>query len=332
MSDKKRFWNFSAKDLVYIIIIAVGLFFGYRMYKDLSADIQQSRIEYKQISETLARAENEMVTKAELEAFAKQTGVDLSSIKKDLKGLGADLSAIGETVASIEGQVEENSNSDDTIPHDPDPQPEECELCDVHNYTAAIQVKDVKIGEMPHARVEFDASEVAPWTIKTDDVDVKVTTVLGESDEDDVTIFYHTVSMFNKSRPELADEEFKLKITSSKFVQTLDNTKEFYWWAPHLDLSIDSNFLLDAGDTDFYRFGGSLGFNVMAYGRTKNDNDWRFLRLGVGITSREQPYLSIEPARYNLGRFLPVINDLWLGVGAMYNGNWGLTLSIGTTL
>jgi hypothetical protein len=301
------------------------------MYKDLSAQVQQSHVAYKQISETLARAENQMVTKSELNAFAKATGIDLKAVKKDLKSLGADLSAVGETVASIKGKTIADGESDETIPHDPGEQPKDCKLCDTHGYTAAIQAKDVKVGEMPHARVEFDASEAKPWTIKSDDIDVKVTTVLGEGDEDDVTVFYHTVSMLNKSRPELADKEFKLKITSSKFVQTLDNNKEFYWWAPHLDLSLDNSFVFDAGD-DFYRFGGSIGFSTMAYGRTINDNDWRFLRLGLGINSKENPYATFEPVRYNLGKFIPIISDLWFGAGVLYDGNWGLSLSIGTTL
>ncbi len=324
--------NFQLKDIVYLLIIGVGLFFGYRMYKDLSMDIQQSRVEYKQISETLARAENEMVTKAELVAFAQQTGIDLGAIKRDLRGLGADLSAIGETVASIDGQIEENQGSDDSQEHDIPDQPEDCPLCDLHSYTRFIQAKDVKLGEMPYARVEFDASKIAPWTIKSDDIDVKVVTVLGEGDDDDATVFYHTVSMLNKSRPELADKEYKLKITSSKFVQTLDNNKEFYWWAPHLDLSFDNSFILDIGDEDFYRFGSSLGFSAMAYGRTVDDNDWRFVRLGVGLSSMENPYLTLEPVRYNLGQFIPIISDLWLGVGVMWDSNWGLSISIGTTL
>ena len=332
MSSKKSFWSFSAKDLVYIVVIGVLCFLGYRIYSDLKADIQQSHVAYSQISETLARAENQMVTKAELEAFAKETGVDLRAIKKDLKGLDADLSAIGQTVASIEGQVEENQGSDDVIEHNPGDQPENCELCDVHGYTAATQVKDISLGEMPHAQVQFDASKNKPWTIQSDDVDVEVTTVLGESDKEDVTIFYHTVSMFNKSRPELAGKEYKLKITSSKFVQTLDTSKEFYWWAPHLDLSSDNLFILDSGGDDFYRFGGSIGFSVMGFGRNKSDLDWKFIRLGVGINSNESAYVSLEPVKYNIGKFIPLISDLWIGAGILWDSNWGISISLGTTL
>jgi hypothetical protein len=185
---------------------------------------------------------------------------------------------------------------------------------------------------MPHARVEFDASKDKPWTIRSDDIDVKVTTVLGEEDKDKSLVFYHTISLLNKSRPELAGKEFKLKITSSKFAQTADSPKQFYWWAPHLDLTLDNGFILGVGDKDFYRFGGSLGLSVMGYGRSKNDLEWKFIHLGVGLNSKEHPYLTFDPVRYNIGKFIPLISDLWIGAGVIYDGGWGVGISIGTTL
>ena len=126
------------------------LFFGYRAYKDLSAQVQQSNVAYSQLSETLARAQNKLVSKAELQAFANSTGIDLGRIKQDLVALGADMTAIGQTVASIEGSLEENQDSDDSQEHDIPDQPEVCDLCDIHRYTAATQAKDVKLGDMDY--------------------------------------------------------------------------------------------------------------------------------------------------------------------------------------
>jgi hypothetical protein len=70
----------------------------------------------------------------------------------------------------------------------------------------------------------------------------------------------------------------------------------------------------------------------MAYGRTVNDNDWRFIRLGAGVTTKENWFLELDPVQYNLGRYIPLISDLWLGIGVAYDGSWGLGISIGTTL
>ena len=327
----KDFWKFSAKDIVYILIIGVIVFFGYRAFMDLQAQVEKSNIAYKQLSDTLARAQSEMVTKAELNQIATTIGVDLGKIKGDLSKLDARLRAVGETVASIEGGINSDQGSDDSIDHDPGQQPEECKLCDIHEYTASIQVKDVKIGSMPHASVEFDASREKPWTIRYDDVDVKVKTIVGEQEkENGHLVFYHTISLVNKSRPELINKEFKLKVVSSEFKENISTEKRFYWWAPHLDLNFDNNFSLS--EKDLYRPGTSLGFSVCAYGRTKSDNDWRFIRIAVGINTNKNPYLLVEPARYNLGRYLPIMNDLWIGLGGFYDGGFGVSISIGTTL
>ena len=330
MSDKKVFWGFGAKDLVYILILGVVCFFGYRAYKDLSAEVLQSNIAFKQLSETLARAQNELVTKAELNVFAKMTGIDLSKIKTDLKKVGADLSAVGQTVATIEGTIQSGQGSDDTTDHDTPDQPQSCKLCDLHNYTASIQAKDVMLGKMPHARVEFDASKDKPWTIVNDKVDVEVTTIVGKSDKENVDVFYHEIALINGSRPDLAGKKFKLKIVSSEFKQTLSGNKEFYWWNPIVDLGIDIDLSLKTEPT--FLGGSSLGFSFLSYGDTKNSLDWKFLRLGAGMSYDKNLYLTIQPAQYNMKNLLPFISDMWIGVNCMWDGNWGIGLSISTNL
>lgn len=331
MSKTKSFWSFSAKDIVYIlIIIALGVL-GWKVYRDLKAQVQESQVAFRQLSDELARAQNELATKAELNQMAQDMDMDLDAIKRDLAKLGADINAVGETVASIEGSVHEDQGSDDTQGHDPGEQPENCKLCDVHGYTAETQIKNIQLGEMPYGKVSFDASENKPWTLQYDDIDVNVKTVVGKQDkENGLMIFYHTITTTNKSRPDLADKEYKLKITSSEFKQTLDKTKEWYWWAPKVDLQVDGLLLLE-GPTKG-RFGASLGLSAMGYGYTGNRLDWRILRVGVGLHSNEQPYLSMEPVKYNIGKHIPLIDDLWIGAGATWDGHWGGSLSIGTTL
>lgn len=323
-------WNFSVKDIVYLVLIIGLCIGGWMVYKSLKQEVQQMSVSYKQLSATLARAENNMVTKQELSAWAKEIGADLGKIKKDLKDIGAELAAVGETVATIDAKVEANQGSDDTASHDPPDQPDECELCDIHSYTATVQAKDVDIGEMPHARVEFDASKDKPWTVKSDEVDVKVTTVVGEMDEDEPLIFYHTISTINKSRPELAGKEFKLKITSSEFKQTTDNNKEWYWWNPKLDLAMDGGIVFR--DEAEFVAGSSLGMSIASYGRNKDISDWRFVRIGAGINYDKNLYVSFQPCQYNLAKVIPLVSDLWIGASVMWDGAWGATISIGTVL
>jgi len=287
---------------------------------------------YKQLSESLARAQNELATKAELQSFAKEVGVNLSEIKKDLKSLGADIKAVGETIASIEGSIHNNQPSDGTVPHDPGEQPTQCSLCDTYEYTKAIQYKDLSLGKMPYGQAQFDASKDKPWSLVYDNIDVKVKTIVGQQDTDNgLLVFYHTISTENKSRPELAGKEYKLKVVSSQYKQTTESTEEFYAWSPHLHLGITNGFMFGVGD-NFYRFGADLGLTIMGYGRTKDDQEWRFIKLGIGLNTKENPYLTLEPVLYNIGKFLPLISDLWVSAGALYDSHWGIGLSIGTAL
>ena len=71
---------------------------------------------------------------------------------------------VGHAIEGMQGFFPDTTiwiDADVVIPHDPGEQPEQCELCDTHSYTKAIQGKDIKLGEMPFARVEFDASGLA---------------------------------------------------------------------------------------------------------------------------------------------------------------------------
>ena len=321
--------GFSYKDIFYIFIIGALVVVGYFKYRGLMESLNRQEIAYKQLSETLARASSQMVTKTELEKLAKELNIDIGSIKKDLADLNAQLVALGTTVATIKEQVE-TGGSDNQVPSENGPveSDESCKFCDVHGYTAKTQIKELKLGKMPYGTVSFDASKKKPWTIKYDAIDIVVDTVVGK-DKNNQLIFYHTISTINKSRPSLLNKKFKLKVVSSIFKQTKQTQKRFYWWAPHISIGIDQGFPFR---NPSYVLGSSLNFSVMGYGLTKDDNDWRLIKIGVGYNTRQKPYFSVIPFEYNIGKMIPLISDLWIGVGVAYDSNWIGIFSIGTTL
>jgi hypothetical protein len=186
------------------------------------------------------------------------------------------------------------------------------------------------LGEMPFGKASFDASNEKPWTMQYDDISIKVKTIVGEMKDDGLLIFYHTISMLNNTRPELKDKEFKLNVVSSEFKQVFDNSKEFRLWSPHVDIAFDNIFKFT---DDPYTPGASIGFSIMSYGRTANDNDWRFIRIAGGINSQEKFYATFEPVQYNLAGLIPLISDMWLSIGYITNfSTHGISLSISTTL
>ena len=331
-----KYINFKVRDIFYLVIIAGVIFFGWRALSGLNTQLESVHIEYKQLSDTLARAQNDLVTKQELQAFAKQLGLDLNSIKKDLNGLDAKLIAVGQVVATIDGKLIQDQTPDDQIDHDPPIQPDTCKLCDIYGYTTKKLGLDISLGEAPIGEVWFDASKATPFSTQYDTIDVKVDTAIGQQDDTDkhegTMVFYHTISLVNKSRIDLAGKEFKLKTTSSEFKQLLEKTSQFYWWAPHLDIGIDNSFA-PTSET-IYNPGASLGFSIMGYGQTKNDLSWKFIRLGAGVNLESQFYLTLAPVAYNIGQFIPLISDLWISIGPTWSidNQWGISISLSTTL
>ena len=321
--------KFEKKDIIHLSLIAILAFFGYRMWSSLHEDLAQARIDYKNISDTLARAENQMVTKTELANWAKAHDISLKEIRDDLNSIDGKLEAVGETIATIEGKIDSDQSSDSSTDTGIPDQPDECKLCDIHGYTSRKETKNFTLGNMPAGKCEFEASKKNPWTITQDQIDISIKTTLG-STKDGLYIFHHEVGLLNKSRPELDGKIFKLKIVSSEFRQTNKTTKDFFWWAPTLDLSLDNQ--ISFGTIIEYKVGVSLGFSFLAYGYSKKDTEWRFARLGLGIDTDKEIFISLEPVRYNIGKLIPIIDDLWLGVNGIYNGDWGIGITLGTNL
>lgn len=103
--------------------------------------------------------------------------------------------------------------------------------------------------------------------------------------------------------------------------------KQFYWWAPHLELG-------GAAGADFKGSGRGLfylGFSPFAYGLTRNDNTFRLLQIGVGYDG-SLPILFVSPAGYNLGEPLPLITDLWIWPSFGISDVYMVLINIGKTL
>jgi len=325
-------WNFSIKDIIYLIVIGIigfALAKNYITMSSISNRLMEHDISFKKITDSIARAETKIVGKEELENFLKGTELSVNKIKKDLQKMEADLSAVGKTVASIEGKIESDQSSDNSVSHTPPDQPSECKFCDIYEYTTQLQKKDIKIGEMPYGTITFDASKAKPWSLKYDDIDIIVNTALGLTKEKR-RIFYHAIYLKNKSRPELKDKQYTLKLTSSEFVESIPFPTKWHWWAPSIDISIDN--MLTSENMGRYDLGASIGFTFLALGGTPEYSNWRFARLGLGFNTNGKIFGSFEPARYNLGDKLPLINDLWLGLNLIYTGKWGAGISVGTRL
>lgn len=121
----------------------------------------------------------------------------------------------------------------------------------------------------------------------------------------------------------------ELELSKFEVLKAEDLPNKMMWWNPKLDLGIGGgiNQLLQPTLT------GELGFSISSWGKTEDDITWRFFRFGVGTTNHGFS-LTASPAQLNIGKFLPLISNLWVtpfgGVElrAPITGHFGLGLSV----
>lgn len=120
----------------------------------------------------------------------------------------------------------------------------------------------------------------------------------------------------------------ELKLTHLDILTSNNLPKRMMWWNPKVDLG------LGIGITSNVKTGwiAELGFSTSAYGITKDDITWRFIRFGMGVAPGGMS-LTFSPVQLNIGKFLPLVSNMWLTPYAGYNlgrsvGHFGLGLSV----
>jgi len=120
----------------------------------------------------------------------------------------------------------------------------------------------------------------------------------------------------------------KVELTSFKVIRSEEAKSQMFWWAPHLDLSLGYGL---SGTLD-HGFQGEIGFSFSGYGKTKDDLNWRFIRLGAGLLRGNRATATISPVQYNLGKNIPFLSNLWIvpGVGMdLTSRTWMTNLTLG---
>jgi hypothetical protein len=122
------------------------------------------------------------------------------------------------------------------------------------------------------------------------------------------------------------------KFNINKFTVVVEqpNAKQWFWWAPHIDIGVIGGAKLTPPD---FIFGGSIGFSPFGFGLTINDLDWRFLRISLDL-SNNLPGVGITPVLGNIGQPIPLLSNLWVGPHLTYlpPEGWALSLFIGAVL
>jgi hypothetical protein len=242
-------WEWSIKLGHILVLIALVVFgsLGYWLYTSLNSKIEAAHLESKKISDYLIRAESDIVTKKQLDELANNLGIDIKKVREDLASLDAKMIAVGRVVANIKPQDwHPKPSTTVAVPTAVPTQPEACNPLTgaiPDRYCGVDVLTDLEFGGLKYGQLKFNSSMEPPWQEKTDEVDIEVKTIVGSQKKTGLLTFHHEIDLVNKTNP----ARVKLKDLTSEYDNTPigTETKRWYWWAPHLNLTVEPILTFD---------------------------------------------------------------------------------------
>ena len=311
---------------VAIVAIIAALLFIVKSQNDIiqrQKMIEQSFIEQKELVNGITRSQSSLMTKKDLETWAKANKIDLDPIKKDLDTLGASVEGIQTVKVQTPGYKGANLPSTKETPN-PDPVVVDPDNPDPFGYLNKRQ--ELKLDEpfgnatVPFGSVGFSAWKENPWDLQIKPREYGVDTVLGVN-EDGQHIPYTKVYVSVDGKRQ------EVKISESKWREVLPENR--FRFDPRLYAGMD-------GGVYFTKVSGAatpnLELSLFSYGKTKSNPEWTFLGFGLGyeMVSKELAIV-LTPVAYNIGKPLPLVDNVHLRPTLMATpkGDFGIMLGVG---
>ena len=184
-----------------------------------------------------------------------------------------------------------------------------------------IYTKDAEGKEFPVAWAMYHANHVPEkkWKTGTYPIEYHQRIVLAENE--DRSDSYVEAWIENNKQKETRGQQYPVDVKDITWVKKVYSDKKFMF-NPRASMS------MVGGNEEVFP---GLGLSWFSYGKTKRDMDWRFLNMGVGGSSTDF-FFHISPLEYNVGEFLPVVENIFfgpnIGLSSDTDTNYGLSVSI----
>lgn len=312
-----------------LISLIIVVFYFYKQIHEENINLRNEIVEFKNISETIARSSVKWVTKDDLNNHLKNilTKDEVDIIKKDLSILNSRLFSVGQTVGTIRSHIVKLENSTKEGPENQVVVCNDGRIIDVYGYTKKAQIKElIDSNAAPLASVQFNASKDKPWSYEVFKRDYKISTVIGKKDSGQLTFhqkLQYVVPEVDKNKT------YNIDILSSEFSQTqLKNS--MFWFNPILDFNVFlGGEIYKFNNNENISYGVDAGLSLSSYGETRADSWFRLFRLGIGYDfGRHLVGLSVAPIMFNAGKPLPLLTNLYIGPRLSVDSS-GLLLNVG---
>ena len=285
-------------------------------------------------------------SKKDIERLIKESGLDLKVIERDLKKLDSDLQGVQRLVVNSQGFSGTNLGSTDSAKGTNDDgtevQPPMATCTDgttvtcPDDYGHLTNVRMYSLQEpfgdrqVPIGQVGFSAWKEKPWDVTVYPREYQVTNVVSVND-DGKTNMHSQVKITSNG------ESVIVPIDNANYVEKYPTAK--FRWNPRLYFGLDAGFVpynvatIQPGAVGEVTPGAQVF--LFTHGRTKLDTNWAFLGLGLGYATQNRALgFTLSPVHYNIGKPLPLIENLFLGptVSLDTRGNLGVLLGLKVAL
>jgi len=325
--------TFTTKILLFlfgILVLCAGTFV---IYKQIEISTRQTAIEtsiiaQKELGDNIMRSMSQYATKQDMDKYAKDQNLNLDAIKKDLDSMNASLIAINNVVVVSRGQTGTGKGSTGTTTN-PDPvKPVDPNNPDPNGYLANRQEFELKEQfenvDVPFGKVGFSAWKDKPWDYNIPARTYNLTNTIG-TDENQRHYVY------NKFSVKVGDKNYDLKISSSQTLEEYPEAK-FSFWNPRIYLGVDGGVKIGTSSVGPIRGEAvpSVNLGIMSYGRYKNQPDISVLQVGAGYgIDAQKVNLSVTPIMYNVGKHIPLMNNLYVGPSVHVNTSGDVSIMAG---
>jgi hypothetical protein len=192
-----------------------------------------------------------------------------------------------------------------------------------------IYSKDAKGNDIPIAWAMYFPKQDADKKWKTGSYPLEYYTTVVESENKDGSFSRAAEAHIeNNATKESKGKEYPIKITDFKWEKFERKEKSFSWWNPRIGLGAT------ATNNDL---APKLDLSVASYGKTTVDMDWRFLTFGVGAVQSGpnnswKTIGSFEPFSWNIGKSLPLIENLFIAPTVTYDSESDVSYGAGISI
>lgn len=284
---------------VMLIVVCFVLIYKFWNYEFNNNDMGLDETTVTKIAENVVKAqvvESNKRLDALIEEFKKQNSVVIDEIENKKE----EIVELGRVISSLQSEISEMKSN---FIFKDDKNPEK----DV-DFTQVS--REASNGEsFPTADVYYSPNLDSDnrWTINTHPLKF-YTTVVETETKDGFSNRYVELNVENRRIPSLRGKLFPIKID------------DFVWEKKEIkDKSFDFNPRLGFGATctneGIYP---NIGISLFSYGRTYRDINFRFLTIAAGGDD-DKLSLGLTPVSYNLGEFIPLVENLFLGPNVSIN-------------